>query len=72
MLSGLRMHCLATYDPIRVEIILQNHYVFNILIYKLVISDKILVFIVTHQVSWHPVTGLAYGSVLIYIVLMRW
>ena len=38
---------------------------------KMVISDKILVFIATPKVKWQPVTGFAYESVLIYIVVMR-
>ena len=48
------------------------HYIFLIPIYKLVISDNILVLIATPQVKWHPVTDFTYGSVVIYIVVMRW
>ena len=58
---------LTTCDPIRVEIILRHHYIL-IPIYKLVIS----IFLSNPQVKWYLVTGFAYRSVIIYIVVMRW
>ena len=50
------MYVLANCDPIRLEIILQHHYIFLIPIYKRIIDDKILVFIATPQVNWYPIT----------------
>ena len=44
---GWFAHVLATCDPIRAEIVLQRHYIIVVPIYKLVISDKVLVFFAT-------------------------
>ena len=62
---------MTTFDPIVVKILLQHHYIFLIPVYKLVISDKILFFIVTPWGKGHPVPGFAYRSVVVYIFLMR-
>ena len=51
------------YDPIRLETILQQHYIFLIPNHKLVLYVNILFLIDTPLVKWHPVTGITYWSV---------
>ena len=55
------MHVLATCDIIQVGILLQRHYIFLLPIYKLVISNKILVSLHIPQVKCHSVTFLQTG-----------
>ena len=51
------VHVLSTCYHIRVEIILQRNYNFITRIYKLVVSNKVLIFFTTSQVKWHIVTN---------------